>query len=51
MIRFLRGNVATSGVLADHIESVTRKPERKPPAAPDARSHGTSKRGTHPTNA
>jgi len=23
MIRFLRGNVATSGVLADHIDSVT----------------------------
>jgi hypothetical protein len=45
LIRFLRGNVATSGVLADHIESVTVIPssERKPPAAPDARSHGTSK--------
>ena len=44
-IRFLRGNVATSGVLADHIDLVTVIPssERKPPAAPGARSHGTSK--------
>jgi hypothetical protein len=50
-IRFLRGNVATSGVLADHIESVTVNPSVSHQAAPDARSHGTSKRGTHPTNA
>jgi hypothetical protein len=31
MIRFLRGNVATSGVLADHIESVTVNPSGSHP--------------------